>query len=104
MDGFFESAATPSEILSHPSFEEAVRLLNSGTWSDADLLAYYTGDRAVLAFLALEALTRREGGIDIREAVIESINNFIPWTRYFSRRCLEIRRLTGGGHFTEEFA
>jgi ATP-dependent Clp protease ATP-binding subunit ClpC len=95
VDRFFESAATPSEILSHPSFEEAVRLLNSGPWSDEDLLAYYTGDRAVLAFLALEALTRREGGTDVREAVIESINNFIPWSRYFSLRLLDKRTPPG---------
>jgi ATP-dependent Clp protease ATP-binding subunit ClpC len=89
LDAFYHAAANPSELLGHPPFEEGVALLCRPSWSVDALLGYYTGDSAPLAFLALEALARRKGDPDVRERVLAGINDYVPWTRFFSLRVLD---------------
>jgi ATP-dependent Clp protease ATP-binding subunit ClpC len=89
LDAFYRAAANPSELLGHPPFEEGVALLCEPSWSADALLDYYTGDSALLAFLALEALARREGDPDVRERVLAGINDYVPWTRFFALRVLD---------------
>jgi ATP-dependent Clp protease ATP-binding subunit ClpC len=85
---FFNAGGKPSDLLENPDFQVGVAYLNSGGYSTDDLLGYYSGDNAVLACLALEALARRDDREDLREPIMESINSVAYWTRYFALRRL----------------
>jgi ATP-dependent Clp protease ATP-binding subunit ClpC len=92
---FYKESAHPEALLNHPKFLEGVELLNRGGYSSQDLIAYYHGDRAVAACMALEAYARRTDPEDIRGKILANINGVVPWTRYFALRALSARTPAG---------
>lgn len=92
--GLFQASAHPGDLLDHREFKRGVDLL-AGNFSDDELLAYYHGDNAVIACMALAALTERPSTPDRKERVIEGIldgiNDYAPWTRYFALNVLDTR-------------
>jgi ATP-dependent Clp protease ATP-binding subunit ClpC len=93
---FHRESARPSELLGHAEFERGVRLLSGTPWTAEALLGYYCGESAVIACIALEALARRTGDPDIRERILDGINDFVPWTRFFALRVLDAKTPPAG--------
>jgi ATP-dependent Clp protease ATP-binding subunit ClpC len=87
----FQETASPNDVLRGPAFLEGVRLLRRGGFSRSDLLAYYTGDNAIIACMALEALTHDREDDDLVEPILAGINDVAPWTRHFALRVLAAR-------------
>jgi ATP-dependent Clp protease ATP-binding subunit ClpC len=85
---FFNACGKPSDLLENDDFHAGVAYLNSSGYSTGDLLGYYSGDNAVLACLALEALARRDDNDDVREPILQGINSVAYWTRYYALRRL----------------
>jgi len=87
----FQAAASTDDLLQHPPFMEGVEHLKSEAYSDDDLLGYFTGDNAIVACMALEALALRRGGQEVVEPILAGFNDVAPWTRFFALRVLEAR-------------
>jgi len=85
---FFNASGKPSDLLENDDFQAGVTYLNSSGYSTDDLLGYYSGDNAVLACLALEALARRDDKDDLHEPIMAGINSVAYWTRYYALRRL----------------
>ncbi|MFM7206763.1 MAG: AAA family ATPase [Planctomycetaceae bacterium] len=83
-----QRAARPSHILGEPGFEACVEAMRSSPLSDAELLDFYTGDVVVLAVCAAEALARRPIGRETRDRLVQTINDFHPYTRFFGLRAI----------------
>jgi ATP-dependent Clp protease ATP-binding subunit ClpC len=78
--------------LEHPTFQEGVDLLlRDELFSEQQLLDYYGGDNALIACMALEALSGLESELDIKGRLLAHINEFVPWTRFFTLRALSSR-------------
>ncbi len=88
---YYQKSAHPDALISHPNFVEGVELLNRRGYSSQDLIAYYHGDNAVAACMALEAYARRSTEEDMREQILANMNGVVPWTRYFALRALNAR-------------
>ncbi len=84
----YQAAALPREILDNEQFERAVQLLAQPGVPAAQLVALYHGDLMFPACVALEALARRTGDPDVRDAVIGGLNDYAKWTRFFALRML----------------
>ncbi len=87
----YQAAALPREILGNERFERAVQLLAQPAVTAAELVALYHGDLMFPACVALEALARREGDPDVRDAVMGGLNDYAKWTRFFALRMLARR-------------
>ena len=61
---YFQATAHPEDLLRHSSFLRGVDLLLS---KSTELMRYAQGDNAVLACMALEALSRHEGATEVLE-------------------------------------
>jgi ATP-dependent Clp protease ATP-binding subunit ClpC len=85
----YQAASYPTEFLDHPDFRHGVMLLNDEPVSVETLLGYYTGDNALVACLGLEALARRRLEEDVRPRLLDHVNDYIPWTRFFVLRVLD---------------
>ena len=97
--GAFEDlqrAAQPSHLLGSEGFEHCVETMRAGPLSDADLVGFYSGDVLVLAVCAAEALARRPIDRGTRDRILQSINDFHPYTRTFA-----LRAATSGTPATE---
>ena len=88
LNEYYQNSAHPEALLNHPKFIEGVKLLDRGGYSNQDLIAYYHGDNAVAACMAMEAYARSSSGEDISEKILANINIVVPWTRYFALRAL----------------
>ncbi len=93
IDGFFNATAHPSDLLGHPAFESGVSLLAARPVET--LIGYYTGDSLSIACMALEALVRRPDGSEIRRPVLDGINDYAPWNRFFALRVLDAQTPAG---------
>lgn len=89
-------AARPSHMLGCDGFEACVEAMRSSVLSNADLLGFYSGDVVVLAVCAAEALARRPADREIRDRLLQSLNDFHPYTRFFA-----LRAITAGTAATE---
>jgi hypothetical protein len=87
----YREATQPADLLEFPPFKRLVDLFASPRFTHAELLAQYNGKFAEAACAALEALSRRPGDPDVRAQVLESINKYVPFTRYFALRMLHLR-------------
>jgi len=88
----FNQSAFPSDLLKDGAFEKGVELLQSGRFSNRDLLTYYDGDNAVISCMAMEAMARRTNGSDdLSEPVLRTINSMATWVRFFALRAIEAR-------------
>jgi ATP-dependent Clp protease ATP-binding subunit ClpC len=87
----YREATQPADLLEFPPFKRLVDLFASPRCTHAELLAQYNGKFAEAACAALEALSRRPGDPDVRAQVLESINKYVPFTRYFALRMLHLR-------------
>lgn len=56
----FDSSAHPKDLLSHQPFVEAARRLAQSDRTTGELLAYASGANAVVACIALEAISQRD--------------------------------------------
>ncbi len=88
---YYQASASPEDLLVHEPFLDGVGHLQGEAYSDGDLLGYFTGDNAVVACMALEALARRPGREDVIERILAGFNEVAPWTRFFALRVLDAR-------------
>jgi len=88
---YYNATAYAADLLDEPIFQRGVQLLCDKSNSVDTLLGYYTGDSALLATMALEALARREGDPDVRPQIIDGINDYVAWTRFYALRVLDAR-------------
>ena len=68
-----------THMLDGEGFESCVEAMRSSPLSDAELLGFYTGDVAILAVCAAEALARRPIDREIRDRVLQSLNDVSPY-------------------------
>jgi hypothetical protein len=87
----YQASASPDDLMGHPAFVEGMHHLRDGLYSDSDLVGYLTGDNAVVACMAMEALARRRGDDSVVEPILAGFNEVVPWTRYFALRALDLR-------------
>jgi ATP-dependent Clp protease ATP-binding subunit ClpC len=85
-----ETLSTPDEILGNRIFQTGVERLSP--LEPAELLDLFRGDRAIEAWMAAEALAQREAWEMAEESLISSLNDFVPWTRFFLCRALAAGR------------
>lgn len=85
----YNASAYAADLLEESLFQEGLALLRAERPSVETLLGYYTGDSATLACLGLEALAERGGDPDVRPEILDGLNDYIPWTRYFALRVLD---------------
>ena len=86
---YYNAAAYAADLLDEPMFSRGVELLCDKSVSVETLLGYYTGDSAILATMGLEALARRDGDPDVRPQILDGINDYVSWTRFFALRALD---------------
>lgn len=87
---FFTSSAQPADLLEHSAFQRGADILLGDEFSAKDLLGYYNGDNAIIACMAMEALSRRKAADeDLFEPIVSTINTVALWTRFFALRALE---------------
>ncbi len=88
LGGYFQATAHPEDLLRHPSFLRGVSLLSS---RPAELMRYAQGDNAILACMALEALSRRSDAAEVLELLTNSLNAFLStWARYFALKVIRL--------------
>jgi ATP-dependent Clp protease ATP-binding subunit ClpC len=85
---YFESTAHPKDLLDHPTFQEGVRMLSSGAYTDGQLLEYYAGGNVLIGCMALEALRSRVPTEEIVDQLIFHIGRQYIWSLYFAFRVL----------------
>ena len=91
LGSFYQQAAHPSDLLNNPTFRRGVELLKRDEFSPQELMSYYRGDNAVIAFIALETLAQRTDEAEILEPILESINTVACWTTFFALSALDRR-------------
>jgi ATP-dependent Clp protease ATP-binding subunit ClpC len=84
----FQRVARPSHLVGEPGFEACVEAMRSSALSDTELIGYYTGDVVVMAVCAAEALARRPIDRAIRDRLVQTLNGFHPYTRFFGLRAI----------------
>jgi len=94
LEPIVQQAARPEDVLHDATFLFGVDFLASQNWTTEELLAYFRGESMICACLALEALAcraRRTGDPNekIQHTILESINDYVAWSRYFALRTLD---------------
>ncbi|MBN1335077.1 MAG: ATP-dependent Clp protease ATP-binding subunit [Deltaproteobacteria bacterium] len=84
----YEEAPSPASLERDPAFQEVARTLADAPTSASDLLGAAHGDELLPALAALGALTLRPPDPEVRERLLDAINRFHPWNRYFRLRVL----------------
>jgi ATP-dependent Clp protease ATP-binding subunit ClpC len=87
----YEESAHPSDLTGRAELQAGAAQLAEGPYTTQDLLAYYSGDNAIIAIMALEALTRRDDDADLRHEILAVISSVAAWTRWFALRLLDAR-------------
>jgi len=95
LDPIVNEAARPIDVVEDPVFRRGVALLQGDVWSNEELLGYFRGDNMICACLALEALASRvqssgDAGGTVRAAILESLNDYVTWNRFFALRALNV--------------
>ena len=86
---YYNASAYAADLLDEPMFRRGVELLCDKSNSVETLLGYYTGDSVLLATMALEALARRQDDPDVRPQILNGINDYVAWTRFYALRVLD---------------
>ncbi|HYP52838.1 MAG TPA: hypothetical protein VEQ42_04825, partial [Pyrinomonadaceae bacterium] len=89
LEGYFNQSAHPKDLLQHDEFRRGVELLSGARYTGEDLLNYAGGANTVLSCMSLEALARRADGREWSRAVLDGLNNFYWWPRYYALRMLD---------------
>ncbi len=95
---YFQATAHPEDLLRHAAFLRGVEILLP---RPEELMRYAQGDNAILACMALEAIGRREDAKDedakdIVSILIQSLNAFYNWPRYFALKVIRLRVPSSG--------
>ena len=85
--GYFQATAHPEDLLRHSSFQSGVAILLP---RPNDLMRYAQGDNAILACMALEALSRRKDAEEVLEVVVNGLSVFGVWPRYFALKVIRL--------------
>jgi ATP-dependent Clp protease ATP-binding subunit ClpC len=85
---FYDQSAHPRDLRDSPDFIRGVTFLSQERFTPGDLAAYFSGDNAIIACLATEALSRRDDGAAATEDLLASIGTVAPWSFYFALNCL----------------
>jgi ATP-dependent Clp protease ATP-binding subunit ClpC len=88
VQGFYEASAHPGDLLANESFREGVELLSDAHYSGAERAAYYAGDNAIIACMAVEAMRAGKDLDGAEDRIIESVGSVVPWSLYFGLRYL----------------
>jgi len=83
---FYDQTAHPKDLRDSPDFARGVDFLCQERFTPGDLAAYFSGDNAIIACLAAEALSRRIDGAAATEDLLASIGTVAPWAFYFALR------------------
>ncbi len=95
LESAYERVAHPDDLIAHPGVQQVVRQLVEGPFGDDEVLAYFSGDNALLSTLAAIALGQRTGEVEhLRERVLEGMSTVSAYARYFALLALE-RRVDG---------
>lgn len=89
LSGFYQMTAQPEHLALVPEFERGVQHLSDPTYSPQDLIRFASGDNAVIACMALEALYRRPDPGPVADGILGFIHDVVPWSRYYALRVLE---------------
>ena len=81
---FYDQTAHPKDLRDSPDFARGADFLCSERFTPGDLAAYFSGDNAIIACLAAEALSRRNDGAAATEDLLASIGTVAPWSFYFA--------------------
>jgi ATP-dependent Clp protease ATP-binding subunit ClpC len=84
----FQQMAHPADVLSQGPFREGVGYFVDPWFSSADLLEYATGDNELMAYMALEALSKRETDPDLAPGLLKCFAMYSPWRQFFVLRAL----------------
>jgi hypothetical protein len=85
----WDQCVRPRDLVEHPQFRAAANALAESPYSNGDLLTYYRGTDVVSAMLVLEALTLRPADPDLCQPILDTINEWHPWTRFGAMRVLD---------------
>ncbi len=84
---YFQATAHPEDLLRHSSFLRGVALLLP---KPPEIMRYAQGDNAILACMALEALSRRGDATQVLELLTNGLNAFPVWSRYFALKVIRL--------------
>jgi ATP-dependent Clp protease ATP-binding subunit ClpC len=84
---YFQASAHPEDLLRHSSFLKGVALLYP---KPTELMRYAQGDNAILACMALEAISQRSDATEVLQTVTNYLNAFHPWPRYFALKVIRV--------------
>ena len=84
----FNQTAHPNDVLAKDHFRTGVSLFDNPTFSTSDLLNYAMGDNPLMAYMALEALSRRETDPQLSEGLLKCYVMYLPWGQFFVMRAL----------------
>jgi len=91
----FNQSAHPQDMLSQEHFRQGVSLFGNAGFSPSDLLDYALGDNALMAYMALEALSRREAEPQLGEGLLKCFAMYLPWGQFFVMRALQTHVTAG---------
>ena len=84
---YFQASAHPEDLLRHSSFLRGVALLLP---KPEELIRYAQGDNGILACMALEALSQREDAKVVLGTLINDLDAYHPWPRYFALKVIRL--------------
>ncbi len=89
--GDYDQAAHPRDLLEHDGFKEAVRLLRGSAFGHDEMVAYLSGDNALISTLAAMALVQRRDEVELLPSLLPTLNLGNYYARSFVVRALEER-------------
>jgi ATP-dependent Clp protease ATP-binding subunit ClpC len=87
---FYDQTAHPKDLRENADFLRGVGFLSQEQFTPRDLAAYFSGENAIIACLAAEALSRRTDGAAATEDLLASIGTVAPWSFYFALHALSV--------------
>jgi ATP-dependent Clp protease ATP-binding subunit ClpC len=87
---FYDQIAHPKDLRENADFLRGVGFLCQEQFTPRDLSAYFSGENAIIACLAAEALSRRTDGAAATEDLLASIGTVAPWSFYFALHALSV--------------
>ncbi|MDJ0866084.1 MAG: AAA family ATPase [Myxococcota bacterium] len=88
VQGFYQASAHPADLLDDPGFQEGVALLADEGVGGAERAAYFAGDNAIIACMAVEAMRARRDRDGVEDRILEAVGSVAPWSLYFGLRYL----------------
>jgi ATP-dependent Clp protease ATP-binding subunit ClpC len=85
----FNDTAHPNDLLAREEFRKGIAVFENPAFTPADLLNYALGDNELMAYMALEALSKREPDLQLREGLLTCFVQNSPWRQFFVVRALQ---------------